>query len=244
VTRREFLVVSGTAAAGTVVLGGLGFDLSPAQAYARELRIKVAKETTTICCCSVGCGILVHTRDGNVINTEGDPDHPVSEGSLCPKGGTLSQVVTNANRLLKPRYRAPGATAWKDVEWDWALDRIARRVKETRDRTFGATTKTKIREKRAADTPDESGLYPEIVVDVEKEFVVNRTDGIAHVGSAALARQVGFRLDAKRGEGQSYESLEPDKAVLEATIASYCPSAAGAAGGGRGQTKAGSTTHR
>jgi formate dehydrogenase major subunit len=160
VTRREFLVVSGTAAAGTVVLGGLGFDLSPAQAYARELRIKVAKETTTICCCSVGCGILVHTRDGNVINTEGDPDHPVSEGSLCPKGGTLSQVVTNANRLLKPRHRAPGATAWKDVEWDWALDRIARRVKETRDRTFRATTKRRSARSGRPTRPTSRGSTP------------------------------------------------------------------------------------
>jgi formate dehydrogenase major subunit len=121
-----------------------------------------------------------------VINTEGDPEHPVSEGALCSKGGLISSVVNNENRLRKPRYRAPGATAWKDVEWDWALDQIARRVKDTRDRTFLKTIKTNIREKKRADTPDESGLYPEIVVDVEKEFTVNRTDGIAHVGSAAL----------------------------------------------------------
>ncbi len=167
-TRREFLVASGAAAAGTVLAGGLGFDLSPAYAYARELRIKGAKETTTICCyCSVGCGILVHTADGKVINTEGDPDHPINEGALCSKGGTIHQVVNNENRLRKPRYRAPGAAAWKDVEWDWALDRIARKIKDTRDKTFRATTKTK-------------------VLDGEKEFTVNRTDGIAHVGSAAL----------------------------------------------------------
>ena len=72
------------------------------------------------------------------------------------------------------------------MEWDWALDQIARRVKDTRDRTFRATTKTKVREVRPADTPDESGLSAEIVTDVEKEFTVNRTEGIAHVGSAAL----------------------------------------------------------
>jgi len=186
ITRRTFLKVSGAAAAGTV-MGGLGFDLSPAEAYARELRIKGAKETTTICCyCSVGCGILVHTQEGKVINTEGDPDHPINEGSLCSKGSSLDQVVNNENRLRKPRYRAPGAAAWKDVEWDWALDQIARRIKDTRDRTFRASITTKIREKKVADTPDESGLFPEIVTDVEKEFLVNRTDGIAHVGSAAL----------------------------------------------------------
>jgi formate dehydrogenase major subunit len=185
ITRRDFLKVSG--AAGTVLIGGLGFDLSPAEAYALELRIKGAKVTTSICCyCSVGCGILVHTSEGKVINTEGDPEHPVSEGALCSKGGSIYQVVNNENRLQKPRYRAPGATAWKDVEWDWALDQIARRIKDTRDRTFRKTVTTKIREVLPADTPDESGLFPEIVTDVEKTFTVNRTDGIAHVGSAAL----------------------------------------------------------
>jgi formate dehydrogenase major subunit len=187
ISRRTFLKASGAAAAGAVVMNGLGFDLSPAEAYARELRIKGAKETTTICCyCSVGCGILVHASEGKVINTEGDPDHPISEGSLCTKGGSLSQIVNNETRLLKPRYRAPGSAVWKDVEWDWALDKIARRIKDTRDRTFKASIKTKVRERKPADTPDESGLYPEIVTDVEKEFMVNRTDGIAHVGSAAL----------------------------------------------------------
>jgi len=186
-TRREFLIASGAATAGAVLAGGLGFDLSPAYAYARELRIKGAKETTTVCCfCSVGCGILVHTRDGKVVNTEGDPDHPVNEGSLCSKGGSLFQVVTNENRVKKPRYRAPGAAAWQEVEWNWALDQIARRVKETRDRTFRTTVKTNVREVRPADTPDESGVFREVVTDVEKEFVVNRTEGIAHVGSAAL----------------------------------------------------------
>ena len=185
ITRRDFLKVSG--AAGTVLMDGLGFDLSPAEAYARELRIKGAKETTSICCyCSVGCGILVHTSGGKVINTEGDPEHPISEGTLCSKGGTIYQVVNNENRLQKPRYRAPGSAEWKDVEWDWALDRIARRIKDTRDRTFRATTTTKIREVKVADTPDESGLFTETVTDVEKQFMVNRTDGIAHVGSAAL----------------------------------------------------------
>lgn len=186
ITRRTFLTVSGVAA-GTVLIGGLGFNLKPVEAYARELRIKGAKETRTICCyCSVGCGILVHTQEGKVINSEGDPDHPVNEGSLCSKGSSLYQVVNNENRLRKPRYRASGSAAWKDVEWDWALDQIARRIKDTRDRTFRATTRTKIKEKRTADTPDKSGVLTEVLTEEEREFVVNRTDGIAHVGSAAL----------------------------------------------------------
>ena len=186
INRRSFLKLSG-AAAGTFMMGGLGFDLSPVKAYARELRIKKGKETTTICCyCSVGCGILVHTLEGKVINAEGDPDHPVNEGSLCSKGSTISQMATNESRLRKPLYRAPGAKAWKEVEWDWALDRVARRIKDTRDRTFKPTVRTTVREKIAAESAEESGLYRETFVDVEKEFVVNRAEGIAHVGSAAL----------------------------------------------------------
>ena len=186
INRRSFLKLSG-AAAGTFIMGGLIVDVSPVKAYTRELRIKKGKETTTVCCyCSVGCGILVHTVGGKVINAEGDPDHPINEGSLCSKGSTISQMATNESRLRKPLYRAPGAKAWKEVEWDWALNRIARRVKDTRDRTFKPTTRTSVREKIVAEKPDESGLYRETVADVEKEFAVNRAEGIAHVGSAAL----------------------------------------------------------
>src|SRR3989337_2351567 len=124
ITRRTFLKISGATAAGTV-LGGLGFDLSPVVAYAQEARIKGAKETLTVCpYCSVGCGIIVHTatgpiqakgdplyaeydliskaaKAGTIINTEGDPDHPTSEGGLCAKGMSLYQLITNRNRLTK-----------------------------------------------------------------------------------------------------------------------------------------------
>jgi len=159
ITRRTFLKISGAAAAGSI-LSGLGFDLYPAQAYAAELRIKGAKETTTVCCyCSVGCGLVVHTRDGKVINTEGDPEHPISEGSLCSKGASISQNANNESRLQKPLYRAPRSSEWQEVEWDWTLDQIAAKIKSTRDRTF---------------------------TEVKQGLVVNRTEGIAHVGSAAL----------------------------------------------------------
>ena len=187
ITRRNFLKISGTAVTGTVFVGGLGFDLSAAEAYAQELRIKGAQETTTVCCyCSVGCGLLVHTKEGKLINAEGDPDHPINEGSLCSKGSSIFQTANNDKRLGKPRYRAPGAAAWQEVEWDWALDQIARKVKDTRDKTFMTTSISTIREKKKADTTDASGVFPDIFTDVEREFVVNRTDGIAHVGSAAL----------------------------------------------------------
>ncbi len=173
VSRRDFLKISG----GTFLAGSLGAGIKPAEAEAVELKIKNAKETHTICpYCSVGCGIVVHTIDGKVVNTEGDPDHVINEGALCPKGASLYQLINNPTRLTKPMYRAPGAAEWKEVEWDWALDEIAQRIKGTRDSTFKTTSKSKIKEK----SPD--GKETE----VEKEFVVNRTDAIAHIGSAAL----------------------------------------------------------
>lgn len=165
VTRRDFLRVSGIAAAGAT-LGQLGFDLTPAQLHAAELRtelrIKGAKDTPTVCCyCSVGCGILVSTdKSGRVINAEGDPDHPISEGALCPKGGSTYQIAVNENRLKKVRYRAPYSDKWKEVSWDWALNKIALNVKKSRDKSFMEKNKD--------------------------GKVVNRTNGIASVGSAAM----------------------------------------------------------
>jgi len=173
VSRRDFLKISGS----SLVLGALNAAPGSAEAIERELRIKDAKETRSICpYCSVGCGIIVYTMHGEVVYTEGDPDHPINEGTLCSKGASFFQIINNPQRLTKPKYRAAGATTWKEVEWEWALDEIAKRVKDTRDRTFKFTSKSKVKEK-AADGSEN---------DIEKNFVVNRTDGIAHVGSAAL----------------------------------------------------------
>ncbi len=173
VSRRDFLKLSG----GTVLVASLGVNLDSAKAYAQDLRIKNAKQTTTVCpYCSVGCGIIVYQENGKIINTEGDPDHPINEGALCSKGSSVSQLVNNEMRVKKPMYREPGGTAWKEVEWDWALDKIARLVKDSRDKSFKTVTMAKVKETQ----PDGT------VLEVEKEFVVNRTDGIAHVGSAAL----------------------------------------------------------
>src|SRR5208283_3606541 len=120
-SRRDFLKISG----GTAVAGMVGSGLSSEEASAekQQFRLKGAKETKTICpYCYVGCGILVSSVNGKVINAEGDPDHPVNEGTLCSKGASLYQLVNNPRRLIKPKYRAPGTGEWKDVEWDWALD--------------------------------------------------------------------------------------------------------------------------
>jgi len=163
VTRRGFLKISGA----TALAGGLGVPFIP-KAHAQPAKIVYTKETTTICpYCAVGCGIIVHTRDGKVVNTEGDPDHPINQGSLCPKGGSLYQLSDNANRLTQPLYRAPYAKEWKEVSWDWALDRIAENVKMARDATFMQKN--------------------------EKGETVNRTDAIASVGSAAMDNEECYR---------------------------------------------------
>jgi formate dehydrogenase major subunit len=175
VSRRDFLKLTGS----TIALGTVGAALTPEEAAAKELglRIEGAKQTTTVCpYCSVGCSILIHSKDGKVINVEGDPDSPINEGTLCPKGASLFQMANNETRLTKPLYRAAGAEDWKEVEWGWALDQIARKVKDTRDRTFKATSKNKVKEKQPDGTE----------IEVEKELTVNRTDGIAHIGSAAM----------------------------------------------------------
>jgi formate dehydrogenase major subunit len=180
VSRRDFLKVSGSA----LVLGKLATPAT-AEANVPESKTKGAKETKTICpYCSVGCGIIVHTKNGKVVNTEGDPDHPINEGTLCPKGASIAQLVNNETRVLKPMYRAPGADSFKEVEWDWALDTIAKKVKDTRDRTFKLTSKSKVKEKQPDGTDKE----------VEKDFTVNRTDAIAHVGSAALDNEECYLL--------------------------------------------------
>jgi formate dehydrogenase major subunit len=163
ITRREFMQISSATAAGLAV-GSLGFDLSPVRSHAQMLKTKYARETTTICpYCAVGCGAIVHTSkkgDGRVMNIEGDPDHVISRGSLCSKGAALSGLAENENRHLEPMYRAPGATEWKQVSWDWALTEIAKRVKETRDATFTAKN--------------------------DNGQVVNRTTAIVSGGSSAL----------------------------------------------------------
>lgn len=160
-TRRGFLKISGATAAG-VALGSLGFDLRPIEAYAQTLRIKDAKQTTTVCpYCAVGCGIIVHTSKGKVLYTEGDPDHPINEGALCSKGISVFQLSgDNPNRLSKPMYRAPFGTEWKEVSWEFALDKIAENVKKVRDQYFETTN--------------------------QKGQTVNRLTHIASVGSAAM----------------------------------------------------------
>lgn len=160
-TRREFLRLSG-AAAGTVSLAGKKAEAGELDAF--KGGVPWTQVTPSICpYCAVGCGIGVGTANGKVVNIEGDPDHPINQGSLCSKGATLKQLVNSDRRITKPMYRAPRTGEWRTVEWDWALDQIARRIKKTRDDTWTET--------------DSRGL---------SYLTVRRTQRIASVGSAAL----------------------------------------------------------
>src|SRR6516162_4771122 len=140
-SRRDFLklaTIGGTAAAV------FGFDLQPAQAALRALKIGRANETRSTCpYCSVSCGVIIYTigdRAKNVtaqvVHVEGDPDHPINRGTLCPKGSSLQQDILNDRRLVKPQVRRPGSDHWEDISWDDAISEIGRWVKKSRDETF------------------------------------------------------------------------------------------------------------
>ena len=142
-TRRAFFKIG----AGGLAASVLGFDLQPAYAQASELKIARTTETRSTCpYCSVSCGVIIHTlgdKAKNVtpyaIHVEGDPDHPINRGTLCPKGSSLLQDIQNERRLLKPQVRRPGSDHWEDIGWDRAIEEVARHIKKTRDDTFVET---------------------------------------------------------------------------------------------------------
>jgi len=140
-SRRDFIKLSGGAGAVLGTLGALGVSLAPSIAHARTLRIQGARAVPTICpYCAVGCGMIAHTINGEIVNIEGNPDSPVSEGNLCPKGAASYQLAVNEKRWKTVKYRAPGSDHWEDRPLDWAMDRIAQLVKQTRDETFQEKT--------------------------------------------------------------------------------------------------------
>jgi formate dehydrogenase major subunit len=179
-SRRQFLKLCG-ATTVLVAVGNFNF-LEKAQAAVPTLRIAGATITPGICAyCSVGCGISVYTDavTGNVIDIEGDPDHPINRGSLCSKGSSLFQFVNNGNRLTTPLYRAPGTNTWVAKDWNTIMNDIANRVYTTRNSTFVTT--------------DGAGI------------TVNRTDAIANLGGAALDNEECYLLSkAMRALGINY----------------------------------------
>src|SRR6184192_2512121 len=140
-TRRDFLKLTTIGGAAATLFG---FDLKPAYAQLRTLKIARANDTRSTCpYCSVSCGVIIHTigdRAKNVtpqvVHVEGDPDDPINRGTLCPKGAFLYHDILNDRRLLKPQVRRPGSDHWDEIAWDDAINEIARWVKKTRDETF------------------------------------------------------------------------------------------------------------
>ena len=139
-SRRDFMKLSGVTVGGLFLPAGA---VATALAQAKPFTLhKPVGETPTICpFCAVGCGAIVAAQNGRVLNVEGDPDHPINQGSLCSKGMALAQLNTvdskvNPRRLRTPLYRAPGSFQWEEKSWDWTLDQIARRIKDTRDANF------------------------------------------------------------------------------------------------------------
>ena len=168
--RRTFLKL-GAAAGGGVALG---FDLKRAHAEMRELKIARTTETRSTCpYCAVSCGVIIHTLGDKaknaipqVVHVEGDPDHPINRGTLCPKGASLEQDILNERRLLKPQVRRPGSADWEDISWDQAFDEIARKVKDSRDATF--------------------------VEKDDKGNTVNRCEGIGWIGGCTDTNELNF----------------------------------------------------
>jgi len=144
-TRRQFLKITGTTLVGSS-LALMGFSPGVALAEVRQYKLSRATETRNTCTyCSVACGILMYSLgDGaknaqaNIFHIEGDPDHPVNRGTLCPKGAGLVDIIHSKSRLKYPEYRAPGSDKWQRISWDDALDRIAKLMKADRDANFVA----------------------------------------------------------------------------------------------------------
>ncbi|WP_345559531.1 hypothetical protein [Nonomuraea rosea] len=189
VSRRRFLSIGPMG-----VLGGsaLGFDLAESIEVKQRLRIEGAAISHSLCpYCAVGCALVAYTKKAangttELLQIEGDPDSPVNEGTLCPKGATSLQLAVSRRRVPHPLYRAPGSAEWKQVSWEFALDRLARNIKSSRDATFV--------------TQDADGN------------VVNRCEGIAFAGGAAFSSEEGY-LATKLMRGLGLVHLEQQARV-------------------------------
>ncbi len=167
ISRRTFIKALGS---GFTALGLSDVILrrSGWAAAVHPAKITDAAVTTSICpYCGVGCGLVAYTKNGKLIDVEGDPDHPVNQGSLCSKGQAVFEVVTSPRRLKKVQYRAAGSDHWEEKDLDWAMKTLAQRVKATRDASFMA----------------KSG-----------NVTVNRTEALASIGGAALNNEECYLL--------------------------------------------------
>jgi formate dehydrogenase major subunit len=177
-SRRDFLKVTGATAGGAAALsafpGGAAAGGTSSETF--ELHKQIGEQTTICPYDASGCGFIVAAEGGRVVNVEGDPEHPINAGANCSKGAALAQLNTvdgepNPRRLTKPLRRAPGGNDWEEISWEDALDRIAANIRDTRNNTF-------------VETETISG----------EEYTVNRCDGIASVGGAALDNEECYLL--------------------------------------------------
>lgn len=189
VTRRQFLKVTGATAAAMAVVD-LGFDMGAVASEVKGIRIKNVTPTPTVCpYCASGCGLVVYSeRDAagkfvKLLSVHGDPDNPINVGGACSKGAAMfnlreiydektGEQVINPKRVQKPMYRAPGSDKWEEKDWEWMLDKISDRVKETRDKSF---------------------LHKEKIAD-GSEIIVNRTERIASIGGSGLDNEEAYVL--------------------------------------------------
>jgi formate dehydrogenase major subunit len=138
--RRQFFRVSGAGLVGSSLVA-LGFSPTAALAETRNFKLARTTETRSICpYCSVSCGLVMYTLGdkaknvkASIIHVEGDPDHPVNRGTLCPKGAGVMDMIQSPNRVKVPQVREPGSNAWKNISWDEALTRVAKHMKADRD---------------------------------------------------------------------------------------------------------------
>ncbi len=187
VTRRQFLKLTGASAATFAVID-LGFSLEATAAEVKGYRIKNVTPTPTVCpYCASGCGLLVYAEKDDegklskLLSVEGDPDNPINRGAACAKGAAMfnlreiydektGEQIINPKRVQKPLYRAPGSEKWEEKDWDWMLDRIAERIKDTRDKSF-------VHKER---------------LDDGSEVIVNRTEKIASIGGSGLDNEEAY----------------------------------------------------
>jgi formate dehydrogenase major subunit len=169
-SRRDFLKASGAGVGGILLLGTLGDGVALAAPIKRIALKKKGKETSTVCPYDAsGCGFIVISDGNKVLNIEGDPDHPINRGAACAKGASLRQLsADNPWRLNKVLHRAPGGSRWEEKTWDWALDTVARRIKDTRDANFTER--------------DKDGN------------IVNRNEAIANLGGSAMDNEECYLL--------------------------------------------------
>jgi formate dehydrogenase major subunit len=180
ISRRKFLKTLAGGSAAAALAPGLARPVATLTDLTGQEPVPSGQKVPTICpFCGCGCGFTVTVENGKVTNIEGDAQHPINRGAACSKGSAIAQIADNPKRLTRPLYRPPGGEKWEEVSWDWAIDRIAGRIKATRDSTWRRF--------------DDAGA------------VVNRTEAIASVGGAALDNEECYLLSkAMRGLGLVY----------------------------------------